>query len=123
MNKEIKFRAWDKAQEIPKMVTWDECLRHFSDCYKMNLDPFKDPYLTWMQFTGFYDKINKEIYEGDILTYLGEGLFVVDMSESSFIKPLNDDSSNIEIDSDRLFERSFYFKIIGNIFENPNLMQ
>ncbi len=68
--REIKFRAWDKANEILSHVTnikfWNvgveiEVLE--------GVENGKTPVYILMQYTGFVDKNGKEIYEGDILEF------------------------------------------------------
>ena len=54
MQREIKFRAWNKAGKI--MLNWDTIK------YQLNNQHFE-----LMQFTGLHDKNGKEIYEGDIV--------------------------------------------------------
>lgn len=60
MNREIKFRAWDESQSYmayqgtPDLETIQSFMLHFGD-------------KILMQFTGLLDCNGKEIYEGDIL--------------------------------------------------------
>lgn len=78
------------------------------------------------QFTGLYDCNEKEIYEGDILRYINfdkkEELYIVEYSEdtASFMlckpnfkhkSPMNQEHIN-----------SLGFEIIGNIYDNPELL-
>jgi len=56
-NRIIKFRAWDKSLE--KM--------HFPELWDNSMPSNWNYWYQLMQFTGLHDKNGKEIYEGDIL--------------------------------------------------------
>ena len=67
-----------------------------------------------MQFTGLLDKNGKEIYEGDILKYRGKLSF----NDPPFVVEWqNDDARWTE------FYPSNNFEVIGNIYENPELLK
>lgn len=73
------------------------------------------------QFTGLLDKNGKEIYEGDviksiILRYPKE--YTVVYSRSSFVLKENIPDDDIRISMDDSYEMD----IIGNIYENPDLL-
>ncbi|WP_338960309.1 YopX family protein [Fusobacterium nucleatum] len=123
--REIKFRAWHKEEKIIGEVLGIDILHKeifFSnedvDCYEHS--DFKD--IELMQYTGLYDKNEKEIYEGDIVKlranhgigvvkYYDEwGAFVIE-----YIKPrplavlgMNYYKEDIEV--------------LGNIYKNPELL-
>jgi uncharacterized phage protein (TIGR01671 family) len=80
--------------------------------------PYKSDEIIFEWFTGLRDKNGKEIYEGDIVTYLNRIAVIeycdaayelIDALGNRFISHL----WNIEDDS---------FEIIGNKFENPELL-
>ena len=93
-------------------------------------DPKNNSYkdLDWMQFTGLKDKNGKEIYEGDVMRFQDGGsckpepprfgLAVVEITEGAmFLKTYpNDDWHFLH----RVGEAG---EIIGNIYENPELLQ
>ena len=71
------------------------------------------------QFTGLSDKNGKEIYEGDILRIkgIGEGIIVFDKKKARFM--WNDNAKeNWGIENNDEFN-----EIIGNIYENPELLK
>ena len=137
--REIKFRAW---AEVSLGDTWiddvDGRIRrkreyrmlhvhsiHFntkkvmisSDCGTYSL-PFSDIIL--MQYTGIKDRVGKEIYEGDILDGHSDGVVRVAWEDAGWTC-FFDDLNLIGLD-----ELCIWFGnhsiIIGNIYENPELM-
>lgn len=105
----IKFRAWCKLDKV--MLPWERIKSEFTFEY------FEDEGLEFMQYTGLKDVNGVEIYEGDILWdehYELHG--VVKFDEGKFIYSWD----NIDID---LFEVHTTLPIIGNIHENPELME
>ena len=64
--REIKFRAWDIEQ---KTMTYSKLLEDFF----FHVEESDGAIREWarvMQYTGLKDRQGKEIYEGDIVTYL-----------------------------------------------------
>ena len=123
----IKFRAWDKtAKEMfysdfhigcyGKIYWWD------SDGYNRVRDDVEI-----MQFTGLHDKNGNEIYEGDIVKHYdnAEHIYKIDMSELDYLDPLNDEASDHtgDMSPDALHSRPNNFEVIGNVFENPELIE
>ena len=107
--REIKFRAWDGEQMIE---SYEIGIGKFFEMCEGEYEDFKQTE-NIMQYTGRKDKNDKEIYEGDIVEYSNW----IDETGSQFSNILIEDITKIpDID----FE---YCKIIGNRFENPELLQ
>lgn len=70
-----------------------------------------------MQYTGLKDKNDKEIYEGDIVKHAtDEGVYKVIFEDGGFyVKNL------FEYDFQTINE--YPLEVIGNIYENPELME
>lgn len=74
-----------------------------------------------MQFTNLYDKNNKEIYEGDIVKHdykFGNGFGVV-----AYYAPLFKLDSKKGTCEDFTWEDLEQFEVIGNMYENPELLK
>lgn len=109
--REIKFRAWDivRKRMLCNEDLWDipynEIFIHTPDQRALNL----------MQYTGLKDKNGKEIYEGDIVNY-----FRNELAEVKFINGCFAIESKHYIDcfNEIVAER----EVVGNIYENPELL-
>ena len=119
MSREIKFRLWD--EECNRFITWEECK------FLWTTEIFHSGEII-QQFTGFYDRDNKEIYEGDILE--GDGTLNSEFLRSSIeFKYGKFVDSLYRLNLDFLAENSFKeyklkrYKVIGNVFENPDLIK
>lgn len=126
--REIKFRAYHKERkEIFEIasIDFEEKKAALSNgvIKLLNVD-FKQFEL--LQYTGLKDKNGKEIYEGDIvLIKLDETSTwhktVVGFKKGAFIADLIDKEDYVYI-----FHHGFTdddFEIIGNIYENKNLLE
>ena len=134
MPREIKFRAWDKESKLFENPINDY---HTFQWYQ------KDRFVL-MQFTGLHDKNGKEIYEGDLIKVLDRDWpsQLTEFPEMNHQQYLDHISSICEVryvkDGFRLIQlkgRGYYydnvgrengrdvFEIIGNIYENPELLK
>jgi len=123
--REIKFRAWDKVEKV--WYDWESgALEYEKDhhskkhgtCVVAYFDLIEDFVL--MQFTGLHDKNGKEIYEGDIIVQ-GDRTFTIEwgVEDAAFWK------ANIQEEGRRYFYTRATAKdceVIGNIYENPELL-
>lgn len=86
-------------------------------------DPLNDGVL--MQYTGLNDKNGIEIYEGDVLGLQDsddQSKFIVEYHESSFKKRYT--SHEHPVGAITMFDLTdIGFVVIGNIYENPELLQ
>ena len=143
-NRIIKFRVWnieDKCWDNPSILeVWNDKgkLEPFQYIKSGKLDPIYTPIENYIiqQFTGLLDKNNKEIYEGDILELKNEESYLDSYKHSKFIVKWNGYYlaffENIQLniksymgDDPYRFIKCFskYSQIIGNIFENPDLLK
>ena len=74
----------------------------------------------WMQFTGLKDKNGKEIYEGDYLQHADGEVSVVEWLDGCFV--VRHFWNKKKSDCDFIAAKNL-FEIIGNIYENPELLK
>ena len=126
-----KFRAWDKETKTMLDVSLIDFKKsvlvgehwEFGETNFINFDD-----VNLMQSTGLYDKNGKEIFEGDIvqfedyyiesdLPYINMG--IVEWSQGQFTI-----TNRASVEMEDLFDEEFLDStIIGNIYENPELLQ
>lgn len=118
MSERFKFRAWDKWKKTMiqpndgDFIGW-HAMSNWRDCLEV------------MQCTGATDKHDKDVYEGDLvrvymsgrpvgvdqIVYAGHGFYMADLDED--LKKIGG-----------LTGVWFYdFEVIGNIYENPELIK
>lgn len=95
---------------------------NFSDGGYLGTDDINwdSPDLIWQQYTGLKDKQGKEIYEGDVLGW--EYYSEQTLCKRSSIVRWNDNISGFDLG---LFDKPSFCeeKVIGNIYENPELVE
>ncbi len=121
--REIKFRAWDK--ENTKMIRGNHCVEFDGSVHEYSLGcVIENKNLILMQFTGLLDKNGKEIFEGDIV----EGLEGINLN--GYIQKIDFKDGVFGVSGMGLNEGFCEFnwtvdtiKIIGNIYENSELLK
>lgn len=111
------FRAWDK--ETKTMNGMAEIYRNRNQ--EIELHP-RDENIILMQSTCLFDKNNKEIFEGDIVLVLDSPYTVFyDNEKGSYRLKPHDDRWNVDYMSN--FSHGGNFEVVGNIYENPELLE
>ncbi|NLS62863.1 hypothetical protein GJ674_12725 [Lactobacillus plantarum] len=104
----IKFRAWDNECKV---------IRDYDELKGLTLDALDASDFKLEQFTGLKDVNGKDIYEGDILenrkyrsiVKFASGKFLADLIET--------------IQTFDLIGETHGSKVIGNVHENPELLE
>jgi len=135
--REIKFRGWDKVRkrmftsnnnsginlmefsqygEIETISLFEYLPNGNFEFHKVNINEVE-----LLQYTGLKDINDKEIYEGDILNNVTADTKygVVSFEQGCFIVRADDG----EIIHHRLVHLTESCEVIGNIFENPELLK
>mgnify|MGYP001578013028 CR=1 FL=1 len=120
-----KIRVWDKIKK--KMYCEDEIASIYfltqviSIVEKNDFINFQDCII--MLSTRIKDKNKNEIYEGDILyeAGIGNGVVEIDMCNGAYL--LHKDKKPEKTYFYENQERDIYFTVLGNEFENPELLE
>ena len=137
--REIKFRAWDKVR---KELINISCLSPSNILTPKTPNQRNKENIIIMQYTGLKDKDGKEIYEGDIIRIF-DCQYGIHLHKDKSSEPLPKDVNYIvfwssgdarflckTIDTNELFcvgtigaWVGWKKEIIGNIYENPELLE
>lgn len=134
MNNRFKFRVWDRILKrylnnpddwsflltpTGHVCEWDGGCWSNGDWhnYKDNDDEYQRVTYVIQQYTGLKDNADREIYEGDIVSYKGytgqvsflAGMFLIDYPDQTDSGPIG-------------FLQTVDIEVIGNIFENKELL-
>ena len=126
MNRPIKFKAYDTANKQWERVSAVADIDNTGVLYLAEIKTkydFKKPEIILMQFTGLHDKNGQEIYEGDTVTD-GQGFGIV-CSEDWLEIGIDEIEGQPKIYEDyaNRMEKWYLLEIIGNIYENPELLR
>ncbi|WIT94472.1 hypothetical protein CRP19_000041 [Riemerella phage vB_RanS_CRP19] len=134
MNREIKFRAWDGKKMLYNVAVNGSTAFYIPSGLRCHCAVNIEDYLEIMQYTGFKDKNEKSIYEGDILRdevdniciviFIKEwGMFGgVSVEEYGVYEAIGIDALDIELVYTFHLENGA-FRIVGNIYENPKILE
>lgn len=131
MNRKIKFRAWNKHQEVmvyededDRSSYWDGVHANSVDLINKRFFMEKDVYI-WMQYTNLNDVDGKDVYEGDILEdnkhgYLHLVKFEPEMSGFVCVNQATEVHAPEPLDYVTNEKNGV---IVGNKFEDSNLLE
>ncbi len=122
--RKFKFRMWDKNSGyfIKVSDTNKHYLSQNGDIIIIDEMGFiyetdKENYII-NKYTGLKDSEGYEIYEGDIVKDVSDGIIgQIEYSDGGFVVIYDDIAEKLNTDE------SAYLEVIGNIFENPELIE
>ena len=125
-----KFRAWHN--ELGRMMSIKNMWFQDSRIEELELnDAVMNDHITaypdeieLMQSTGLKDKNGQEIFEGDVVDYKGRKAIIKwNGSYASFIYRFVDELKKRVSEWHPLFLAYYYVEIIGNIYENQEILE
>ena len=123
--REINFRAWDKEHKEWASYSIDDGLLMFYDKHAKSWEIDKEgKRFILCQYTGLKNFNGKEIYEGDIVRAVGFSKWIGVAKYSDKNQAFVFESIDKNYRGNIVFMSQFdkCFKILGNIYENPELL-
>ena len=131
--REIKFRAWNEKKKRWHKDSDPDCVLEFDGSItQINVVGQYDGELFYSfddkkglilaQYTGLKDKNGKEIYEGDIVK-ISDHPFEGSITVNGKYEIGYNDYMELVCGSWLLFRMKNYCEVIGNIYENPELLE
>ena len=130
--REIKFRRllkeynWNNGTYYPPQWLVFDCphpVKEMGLVFSQHMYPELDEWLSpYVQYTGLKDKNGKEIYEGDIARDISGKVAVIVYSPPSFFAQFKGELWDINTKGSPV-EMVECIEVIGNIFENPELLE
>ena len=120
--REIKFRAWNNL--YGEMVYSSGAALYdkrefYPFCFEVGFSSYPESDWQIMQYTGLKDKNGKEIYEGDIGRWPSGNNSIIEWDSDRGCFTANHTDGR----GGRFGIVTSYVEIIGNIFENPELLK
>jgi uncharacterized phage protein (TIGR01671 family) len=117
---ELLFRVWDKDKKrMSKILTIYSPIVQWSDGdidMPTDFGLSKSDRFVFMQYTATKDKYDKKIFDGDIIKFFDNDEAVITWSSHGFYA-MTDDCDL------QLFYGLKDIEVVGNIYENPNLLK
>jgi uncharacterized phage protein (TIGR01671 family) len=122
--KDVKFRAWDKERKyfIANSGVFINGIGsiYVQDMHYGTINKIDDDSIDIMLYTGMQDSNGKYIYEGDIVKRSDSKTnFIIVFNKGCFC---TQDSENLHHNLGLLDSINSFSKVIGNIYENPELL-
>jgi hypothetical protein len=114
--RELKFRAWDNGAKMYQICA------PMMNIHTGKISNDETGRFILEQYTGLHDKNGKEIYEGDIVRFLTQFPKIIIFRNGGFGFIMSDDFVGLPGHGyfDELIKAA---EVIGNIHENPELLE